>query len=321
MMTTVEPVVKPISMETVRADIEFLEANWRPGPATAPADISLIDLGTGEPLVFIPIHEHLEFVYARQVRSFSTSRRVIVYRRAESRTQFVSLADRVEELRRILDALRISRTDFVAHGDAAMVLAEFALRYPERCRALVIVSLGADYRIAPHPLIWMLHELFLRLPIEHLVPRSLLCRIIMRYITHFERRAYSTENDAPPTLNELPPALIENQFRKIEHWPALYRYSVLPVIHAFDIRARVEALRMPVLLLNRWDDALAPEAKTAWLAQHLPNCVYHVIPARGRFFLYSEAERVNPLIETFLAGQGVEVSTGSRSLPGAAGSP
>src|SRR5579864_15707 len=166
MTTSCEPMVKQCSAETFHADIEFLETKWQPVPIAAGNDVSVIDLGTGDPLVFIPIHEHLEFVYARQIHSFSASRRVILYRRAESRTHFVSLADRVEELRRVLDSLQISRSDFVAHGDAAMVLAEFALRYPERCRGLVIVSLGADYRIAPHPFIWALHEIFLRLPVE-----------------------------------------------------------------------------------------------------------------------------------------------------------
>src|SRR5205085_8823789 len=125
-------------------------------------------------------------VYARQVRAFSTSRRVILYRRHESRTRFVSLAERAEELRQVLDSLGITSIDLVAHGDGAMVVFEFALRYPERCRSLVIVAQGADYRIEPHPFIWWLHELFLRLPIERLVPVPLLLATIMRYITHTE---------------------------------------------------------------------------------------------------------------------------------------
>src|SRR5262249_40504422 len=106
--------------------------------------------------------------------------------------------------------------------------------------------------------------------------------------------------DAGLTLTELPGALIESQFRKIAFWPAVYRYSVLPVIHSFDIRARVAELTMPILLINRRDDVLSPEAKTAWLAQQLPRCVYHVVSGRERFFMYSEAESVTPLIETFL---------------------
>ena len=99
-------------------------------------------------------------------------------------------------------------------------------------------------------------------------------------------------------LNRVP---CHSQRRTIAHWPAVYRYSVLPVIHSFDIRTRLAALTMPILLINRQDDALSPETNTAWLAPHLPNCAgYHVIPARERFFLYSEAEKINPLIGAFL---------------------
>ena len=295
-----------LSADTFRADVKFLEVSWRPVRILG-VDLPLIDLGSGDPLVFVPIHEHLEFVYARQIRAFSRSRRVILYRRRESRTRFVGLAERAKELRSVIDTLGIASADLVGHGDAAMVLAEFALRYPERCRSLVIVSLGADYRIAPHPFIWILHEIFLRLPIEDLVPAFLLMRIIMRYITHFEPPALaqdqSVSQDGGPALIEIPPAFIEDQFRKIALWPALYRHSVLPVIHSYDIRAHLAKFTMPVLLINRWDDALAPEKKTAWLAQRLPNCVYRVIPGRGRFFMYSQAEHVTPVIETFLAAR------------------
>jgi pimeloyl-ACP methyl ester carboxylesterase len=95
---------------------------------------------------------------------------------------------------------------------------------------------------------------------------------------------------------------MQEQFRKIALWPAVYRYSVLPVIHNFDIRQRLDQLTVPILLINRQDDALSPETKTSWLAQHLPQCSgYHIVPGYERFFLYSEAGLVNPLIETFLA--------------------
>jgi pimeloyl-ACP methyl ester carboxylesterase len=291
--------VRQVSAAVFHADVQFVEAHWQPVSIVG-GDLPLIDLGVGDPLVFVPILEHLEVIYARQVRAFSQSRRVILYRRHESRKRFVYLAERVEELRKVLDALEIACADFVGHGDAAMVLFEFALRYPERCRSLIIVAQGADYRIAPHPFIWLLHELFLRLPIEHLVSTSLLRSIVIRYITHAEPQ--SQPQNAIPWLTELPRVLIEEQFSKITFWPAVYRYSVLPIIHHFDIRTRIAALTMPILLINRYDDALSPQAKTAWLATHLPLCVgYHLISARERFFLYSQAEIVTPLIEAFLA--------------------
>ncbi|MDQ6661675.1 MAG: alpha/beta hydrolase, partial [Chloroflexota bacterium] len=60
-------------------------------------------------------------------------------------------------------------------------------------------------------------------------------------------------------------------------------------------------LTMPVLLINRADDALSPEIKTRWLAENLPNCAgYFVLPGGERFFLYSQAESVNALIQEHL---------------------
>jgi len=256
----------------------------------------LIDIGEGEPLVFVPILEHLEFVYARQMREFSQFRRVILYRRRETRTRPVGLAERAEELRSVLDSLGLECVDLIAHGDAAMVLFEFAVRYPQRCRSLLINAQAADYQIAPHPLIWLLHEIFVRLPVEHFLPAWFLRRIVINYIV-----AHQATSDIDLTCR-LQRSLIEEQFRKIELWPFVYKFSVLPIIHSFDIRERLDQLTMPILLINREDDVLAPEPKTRWLSEHLPNCAgYHVIAGGERFFLYSQANIVNRVIANFLS--------------------
>jgi pimeloyl-ACP methyl ester carboxylesterase len=286
--------IPTIDETAFRADVEYIEKLWRRTPV-GQLDIPLIDIGAGAPLVFVPILEHLEFVYARQIRMFSQSRRVILYRRRETRTQLVGLAERADELCSILDALGLTSVDLIAHGDAAMVLFEFAVRYPRRCRSLIIIAQGADYQIAPHPLIWLLHELFVRLPVEHFLPALFLRRIVCNYIIAH----HPTANTGP--ICSLQRGLIEEQFRKIALWPYVYKFSVLPVIHYFDMRERLDQLTMPVLLINRGDDVLAPEPKTRWLSENLPNCAgYHVISGGERFFMYSQSEIVNQLIENFL---------------------
>ncbi len=67
-------------------DVNYLETLWQRLPL-GNIDLPIIDIGNkaADALVFVPILEHLEFVYARQVRSLSTSRRVILYRRHENR--------------------------------------------------------------------------------------------------------------------------------------------------------------------------------------------------------------------------------------------
>ncbi len=283
-----------IDEATFHADVESIETLWRRTSVGA-LDMPLVDIGEGAPLVFVPILEHLEFVYARQVRAFSQSRRVILYRRHETRTRPVGLAERAGELLQVLDSLGLTCVDLVAHGDAAMVLFEFAIRYPQRCRSLIIIAQGADYQIAPHPLIWLLHELFVRLPVEYFLPAWFLRRIVINYIV-----AHHSASDTSPTCS-LPRRLIEEQFHKIELWPFVYKFSVLPVIHNYDMRQRLDQLTMPILLINRSDDVLAPEPKTRWLANNLPNCAgYHVISGGERFFMYSQADTVNQLIGKFL---------------------
>ena len=288
-------IIPTIDETTFRADVEYIERLWRRTPV-GQLDIPVIDIGEGLPLVFVPILEHLEFVYARQMREFSQSRRIILYRRRETRTRPVGLAERAEELRSVLDSLGLECVDFIAHGDAAMVLFEFAVRYPQRCRSLIIIAQGADYQIAPHPLIWFLHEIFVRLPVERFLPAWFLRRIVINYIV-----AHQATSDTDLT-HRLQRSLIEEQFRKIELWSFVYKFSVLPLIHYFDLRDRLDQLTMPILLINREDDVLSPEPKTRWLSEHLPNCAgYHVIKGEERFFLYSQAHLLNHIIEKFLS--------------------
>lgn len=333
-----------IDEATFHADVQYIESLWRRFPV-GDVDLPLIDIGEGEPLVFVPILEHLEWVYARQVREFSRSRRVILYRRRENRERFVGLAERAAELLNVLDSLGLQQVDLVGHGDAAMVLFEFAIQYPRRCHSLTIIAQAADYQIAPHPFIWLLHELFIRLPVERFLPAWFLRRIVINYImaarpdkneAREEGRAAQalppiTSTPAPtaafisdagrggsrvdeghlrrPVMEDipnfsvprLPRYLIEEQFAQIARWPSVYKFSVLPIIHSFNIRQLLHRLTMPVLLINRTDDALSPEAKTHWLAQHLPMCEdYHVIEGGERFFMYAQAEEVNALIQAFL---------------------
>ena len=53
-----------IDETTVHADVQYIESLWRRKQVGA-LDMPMIDIGEGAPLVFVPILEHLEFVYAR----------------------------------------------------------------------------------------------------------------------------------------------------------------------------------------------------------------------------------------------------------------
>lgn len=278
---------------TFHADVHYIESLWQ-RTIIGTTEMPLIDIGKGHPLVFAPTLEHIEFVYARQIRTLSENRRVILYRRPEMRTREIGLEERVEELRLVLDGLKLEQPDLIGHGYATIVLFAFALRYPHRCRSLTIIAQGPDYHISPYPLTRLLNELYIRLPIEYVLPVASLRQAIIQHVTACARDNYTTP--------ALPRHLIEEQLRKIYQLPSVYKCSILPVIRNFDIRKHLHALTIPILLINRADDVLSPEDGTRWLAKHLPHCAsYHIISGREHFFMYSQAEIVTPLIEAFLA--------------------
>jgi pimeloyl-ACP methyl ester carboxylesterase len=278
---------------TFHADVSYIESLWR-RTIIGTTEMPLIDIGQGNALVFAPTLEHFEFVYARQIRALSQNRRVILYRRPEMRTREIGLEERIEELRLVLDGLKLEQPDLVGHGYATIVLIAFAIRYPHRCRSLTIIAQGPDYHLSPYPLTRLLNEFYIRLPIEHVLPAAFLRQAILQHITACARDNYTTP--------ALPHHLIEEQLRKVYQLPFVYKYSILPVIRNFDMHKQLNELTVPVMLINRADDLLAPEAGTRWLAEHLPHCGgYHIVSGREHLFMYSQAKTVTPLIEAFLA--------------------
>ncbi len=278
---------------TFHADVRYIESLWR-RTIIGTTEMPLIDIGQGDALVFAPTLEHFEFVYARQIRTLSEKRRVILYRKPEMRTREIGLEECIEELRLVLDGLKLEQPDLIGHGYSTIVLIAFAIRYPHRCRSLTIIGQGPDCHLPPYPLMRILNEFYIRLPIEHVLPATFLRQAIIKRIVACARDNYTTP--------ALPHHLIEEQLRKIYQLPFVYKYSILPVIRNFDMRKQLNALTMPVMLINRADDLLSPEAGTRWLAEHLPHCGgYHIVSGREHLFMYSQARTVTPLIEAFLA--------------------
>src|SRR5438309_11304625 len=98
---------------------------------------------------------------------------------------------------------------------------------------------------------------------------------------------------------------IPNQMR-------VHKYSVLPVTHHHEMRDWAKGLNVPVLLINRDDDQLAPVAETHELAGMLPNCYgVKILRNGGRFISYTHAEEVERLLREFFAAvssSGAQVS-------------
>jgi pimeloyl-[acyl-carrier protein] methyl ester esterase len=68
-----------------------------------------------------------------------------------------------------------------------------------------------------------------------------------------------------------------------------------------DLRERIQAVRLPVLLLHGSEDALIPPAASSWLHQHLPDSRLELIAGEGHALPLQKPDVVAGRIRSFLA--------------------
>jgi len=275
-----------VSDEQLDADLEYVEAGLKP-LRVAGWETRVFDQGTGEPILFIPILGHIEVIYARQLRDFSRDHRAITYRRPESTTRVVTIADRVAEVGALLDQLEIDRAHIVGRGEGAIVAAEVAYAHPSRCRSLVMVALGLQHKVPPTAVTNALNWALLHLPIDGWLLTDDRWRTkVVKYLSGKDQRL---------TYDQL-----MRLYRRIPDFIKVCKYSVTPLVHYYDFRSKARSVRTPTLLITTDEDPRASRADLEALAAALPDCRgVHVVPHGGRFVNYIQGDEVNRLIREF----------------------
>lgn len=276
-----------VSDEQWAADREYIAANLRPRRVD---DMGVIDLGEGEPILYIPLLAHVEVVYARQLREFSADHRVVLYRRREPTDRPVGIPERVEEAREVLDALGIERAHIVGRGQAAIPASALALAYPERCLSLVMVNVGMRHNVPPIAVTRAINWSLLHLPIEGwLLSEERWRRQVVKFLSGPEQRL--TREQLLAVYSEIP------NFMKV------CKYSVSPLELDHDLRGKAQRLSTPTLLFGADEDPRGTRDELEELAAALPDCRgVHVIEHGGHFVNYIQGDEFNRLVRAFYAG-------------------
>jgi pimeloyl-ACP methyl ester carboxylesterase len=284
------------------ADRAFVEEALQPLDVGA-WSTQVFDRGGGEPLLFIPIVTHVEVIYARQLREFMGDHRVITYRRNEGKDRAITIADRVEEVRQLLDRLGIDRVHLAARSEGAIVAAAFAYTYPSRCRSLVLITLGMTYQAPPVVQTEPLNFALDRVPFaERIVGEDFLRRGVVRYLAGPQQR--------------LTEAQLMTVYEQIPEFVSMYKFSAVPLIRYHDLRGKAQHIPVPTLLITSDEDPRATEDDLTELAAALPDCRgAYTIPAGGRFVNYIQGDATNRLMRNFYAHVAADAAR-SGSSPG-----
>jgi len=198
-------------------------------------------------------------------------------------------------LRDVLDQLRIARATIVGHSWGGALAASFALDFPDRTAALIL--LGSPFYPHTHPML-SLYALFATPIIGWIYARTLALPLSLPFVSLALGSAF---------LPQLPP----RDYRKRSAALLLLRPSTF-LANARDMAdlkrnlqpqpARYPGLSMPIVVMSGASDfVVAPQLHAVPFAAAVPNAKLVILPGIGHMLHHAATERVLAEIEGLAA--------------------
>jgi pimeloyl-ACP methyl ester carboxylesterase len=216
--------------------------------------------GDGPPLVYVPGLDGTGKLFYTQVPSLAASYRVLTYRLRDRAPSWRVL---VEDLAQVLDDGAPGAGPAIVVGESfgGALSMTFALAYPERVRALVILNsfpyFGPQYR--------------LRLARWGIGAMPWGAMQAVRALTAWRLHSKHTHAKEMRRFLQLTSASTKTGY-----------LNRLRLLESYDVRARLAELRMPVLYLAADEDHLIPSvAQARAMAARVPRATVRVLEGHG----------------------------------------
>ena len=225
--------------------------------------------GTGDPLVFIPpafgFAERKSFPALVQNHSVITVDLQGNGRTADIPDRPISIEQYARDVVELLKYLKIAKADFLGESYGGDTAAVIAVRYPELVRRVVTYS--ATFSPPPNTL-----------------------------------NPETTHYDEPPTAETRDIQFQREGYKKVapdpNYWPKIYEKVGSIQWKGFS-KEELASVRVPFLILQGDQDFVCLEHSVE-TAKLIPHAELAVIPDASHFALFSEQDRVIPIIKHFL---------------------
>jgi pimeloyl-ACP methyl ester carboxylesterase len=186
-----------------------------------------------------------------------------------------SIAEYRDFTKAFADALGLRPLVLIGHCMGGAIAMDFALAFPDRVRALVLVATTARFE----------------LPEERLAT----WRDVMRGRM---QQPFTTEAFSPNTdFNVVREAWME----QVKTDPRV-RYSDLAACNQFDARNRLGGIRVPTLVIGGRDDAITPPAKSEELYRSIPGSTLVLVEGAGHTVPSEKPVEFHQAVDEFLKG-------------------
>lgn len=231
---------------------------------------------SGAPLVFIHGAGDSHLVWNGQVAAFADTARVFALdlpghgrSTGAGRTTVYVYAVAVREF---LDALNLERAIVVGVSMGGAIAQTLAVEFPERVMGLGLIGTGAKLRVAP--------------------------AFLQGIQTDFESaaRVLMESYYAADAAMELK----EKSLRQLLSTGAEITYGDYAACDTFDLRARLDEIHAPTLIVCGRDDKMTPPRYSEYLAQHIAGAQYHCIENAGHMTMLEQPGAFNAILGAWL---------------------
>jgi pimeloyl-ACP methyl ester carboxylesterase len=235
-----------------------------------------LDPGHGPGIVFVHgaggTHEHWRF-QLRQLAIRWNALAVDLPGHGESQGDgYSTIPDYRDFLRDLLDALGFSRAVLVGHSMGGGIAQGFALTYPDRLAALVLVGTGARLRVHP--------DIFTAIHRD----MGEAGRLISGW-SYSSTAMLATVASAAEAFARNRASVLEGDFRACD---------------AFDLMGEIPMIRIPTLIVCGEDDRLTPAKYARSLHDKIPGSALTIIPGAGHMVMVEKPVEFNRVLTTFL---------------------
>ncbi len=255
--------------------------------------VPVIEAGTGPALMLIPGLSGDPEVFRYQVPALSAAGyRVIV---AGLRSDYQGVEPRFDQFAHdvatVLDAVGVSSACLLGLSFGGPVAIRFATLYPERAWALILTATLARFDLSHVGL-----NRTLLIPVARLATRFV-PQVLARPLADVWGRWGIWVYD-PSAGNE---RVIDYELDAPARVPAVVGNARLNTFRGYDLRAELERIEQPALVIAGAADSYTPPEWLHEIAQLLPDSELVEIPRGGHLSLISHAEVFNQVVLDWLA--------------------
>jgi pimeloyl-ACP methyl ester carboxylesterase len=272
----------PVTRYAQSGDINIAYQVFGAGPVNlvvTPGFVSNIDLMWDDPPV------------ARYVRRLASFARVVTFdKRGTGLSDRVSdippLADRVDDLRAVMDAAGIERAALMGVSEGGPMSIQFAATYPARTQALILY--GSDVRT-----LW--------------APDFPWGEDAAAYDAAEEEILRTWGSDVSESIATFAPSMVGNQ-AFVAHISRMFRASASPsaavslhrMNRSIDVRPLLGQLDVPTLVIHRTDDRTTPVAVGRYLAAQIPDAELAELPGADHLPYLGDQDAIVEAVQSFL---------------------